>query len=140
MSGSGERYVLDSYAVVAWLQGEPKSQVVVNLLEQASSGGTELFISVVNLGEVLYMTERKRSLPDAHLALATIDCLPIKQEDATRELALLAAHYKANHRMSFADAFAVALAERRRAKLVTGDPEMRNQKAVELVWIGPGDG
>lgn len=137
MSNQRERYVLDSFAILAWLQGEPGSEIVVNLLEQAQEKKVELFMTVVNLGEVVYMTERKRSLPDAHLALATVDSLPIIQEEATRELALAAAHCKARHRMSYADAFAVALAQMRQAELVTGDPEMRHQNEVELVWIGP---
>lgn len=139
MSGQIEQYVLDSFAVLAWLQGEPGSEVVVNLLERAQNSEAQLAITVVNLGEVVYMTERKRALSDAHLALATVDSLPIKQEDATRELALQAAHYKARYRMSYADAFAVALAQKRRAKLVTGDPKMRGQHEVELVWIGPAE-
>lgn len=136
MSEVLERYVLDSFAILAWLQGEPGTEVVVKLLERAQAGGVELAMTVVNLGEVVYMTERKRSLRDAHLALATVDSLPIKQDDVTRELALQAAHYKARYRMPFADAFAVACAKRRQAKLVTGDPELRNQHDVELVWVG----
>lgn len=130
-------YVLDSYAVLAWLQGEPGAGKVTDLLRRASQGGVRLALCTVNLGEVLYIIEREESLPAAQLALATIDGLPVQQHDATREIVLQAAHAKARYRMSYADCFALALAKHLKADVITGDPEFHTQNEVELLWIGP---
>jgi len=133
---SGTPYVLDSYAVLAWLQGEPGGAVVADFLRRAKRGDLSLSICVVNLGEVLYIVEREDSVQAAQLALATIDALPLKQVNAARELTFFAAHFKTRYRMSYADCFGMALAKMTRAALVTGDPEFRTQDEVELVWIG----
>ncbi len=130
------RYVLDSYAILAWLQGEAGGAIVVDLFERARHGDTLLSMCVVNLGEVLYIIEREESVQAAQIALATIDGLPVRQVNASREVTLQAAHYKAAYRMSCADCFALALARQLGAALVTGDPELRAQDEVELLWIG----
>lgn len=48
-----------------------------------------------------------------------------------------AAHIKAHHPISYADAFAVALAVRESAIVLTGDPEFEAVKTlVEVEWLG----
>jgi predicted nucleic acid-binding protein len=56
------RFVLDAWALVALLQGEePAASDVRDLLQQAQSNDTiQLFVSVVNLGEVYYIISRAR--------------------------------------------------------------------------------
>ncbi len=129
-------HVLDSFAVLAWLQGEPKGAAVTDLLKRARHGEIALSICVINLGEVLYIVEREDSIQAAQRTLATIDCLPLRQVSAERDLTLLAAHLKAVYRMSYADCFCLALAKAANAILVTGDPEFRTQTEVDLFWIG----
>ncbi|MGE5591901.1 MAG: type II toxin-antitoxin system VapC family toxin [Bacillota bacterium] len=136
---SDNRYVLDSYAIVAWLQGEQGGETVSRLLTQAGNDEAELFVSLVNLGEVLYILEREDSLHAAQEALALLDSLPLRQEQADRALSLQAAHCKARYRMSYADCFAFSLAKKYGAVLVTGDPEFRQQSEVKLLWVGPSD-
>ncbi|MCL5046395.1 MAG: type II toxin-antitoxin system VapC family toxin [Actinobacteria bacterium] len=136
---STEQYVLDSWAILAWLENEPSGTIVSNLLRRAAHDEITIWMTVINIGEVLYITEREKSLSDAQTALAIIDSLPIKQVEASRRLMLQAAHYKARHRMSYADCFALALAKQLQAPLVTGDPELRDQKEVRVLWIGPNE-
>ena len=137
MKGKGKPwYVLDSHAVLAWLEGEPGGVVLSGLLERAKFGDVLLSMCVVNLGEALYIIEREESVQAVLMALATIDDLPVRQVNASRELTLQAAHYKALYRMSYADCFAMALARQLGALLVTGDPELRGQHEVELLWTG----
>ena len=58
--------------------------------------------------------------------------------EADRKLALAAAHVKAHHAISYADAFAVALAQSRQATLLTGDPEFRKvENLVAIDWLPP---
>ena len=49
------RFVLDAWAVLALLQKEePAASRVKRLLEDAQESNIELFISIINLGEVIY--------------------------------------------------------------------------------------
>ncbi len=123
-----EKFVLDSHALLAYLEDEPGREKVEELLNLASKEEVELLLSVINLGEVLYITERERGLSKAHEVLARIEELPIAIIEVNRKLALEAAHYKALHPIAYADCFALALARLRGATLVTGDPEFEQIK------------
>ncbi len=51
-------------------------------------------------------------------------------------LAQAAATFKSRHKLSYADAFAAALAKQNRAHLVTGDREFRSLGSeVNTVWL-----
>jgi ribonuclease VapC len=133
-----KRYVLDSYALIAYLEDEAGGKEVKQLLEQAVKGVCELFMSVINLGEVIYIVERERGLPQAQKTLARIDELPISIVDADRYVTLAAAHIKAQYPIAYADCFAAALAQLRKAALVTGDPEFKGIEAnslIPFVWL-----
>lgn len=106
------------------------------LIEQAIKGEVTLLMSQINLGEVIYHTERKHGVRQAQETLVEIEALPIQMIEATRRRVLDAAHLKANHRISYADAFAVALAQEHEAALVTGDPEFRALgQIIEVQWL-----
>ena len=56
--------------------------------------------------------------------------------DAGTKRVLAAADIKAQHRVSYADAFAAATAEELTATLVTGDPEMKEvESRVPVLWL-----
>jgi predicted nucleic acid-binding protein len=134
----GQRFVLDSHALMAFLEGEASGENVEALLEQALDNGCVLYMSVVNLGEVIYITERERGLAKAQQVLARIDELPIKVIDADRRCALAAAHIKAHWPIAYADCYAAALCQVTDAVLVTGDPEfvpLEAAGAVKVNWI-----
>ena len=133
-----KRCVLDSYALIAYFEGEAGSEQVKKLLEQAVTGECQLFMSVVNLGEVLYIVERERGLPQAQRTLARIDELPISIIDADRHLTLAAAHIKAQCPIAYADCFAAALAQTKEAALITGDPEFKRAEIdamLPILWL-----
>lgn len=130
------RFVLDSFALLAHFEDERDGPVVRGLLEQALRGEAMVHMSVINLGEVVYITERERGLPMAERLIAAVDSLPIQIFDADRRLTLAAAHLKARFRVSYAGAFALALAVETRSALVTGDPEFRAVgELVPFVWL-----
>jgi predicted nucleic acid-binding protein len=130
-----ERFVLDSYALLAFLEGEKGQKEVERLLKQASGGHCQLLMSVINLGEVLYIIERERGLPKTHEVLARVDELPIQIVDADRPHTLAAAHIKAQVPVAYADCFAAALARLESATIVTGDPEFRQLESASVVPI-----
>jgi predicted nucleic acid-binding protein len=128
--------VLDSYALLAYLGGEPGRYRIREALAAAKDGKCRLLLCTINLGEVLYMTERRRGFEAAQNVQALIESLPIEILDATRKLVLNAAHIKANHPISYADAFVVALAQGERGTILTGDPEYRAvEEIVEVEWL-----
>ena len=129
-------YVLDSFAVLAYLGDEPGAEAVRAVIGHGRAGAGSVFMSTINLGECLYIIERERGLKATHRAIAAIDQLPVEVVAADRERAFAAAHIKAHHRMSFADAFAVALAQEKGAAVVTGDPEFGQVESLVAVhWL-----
>lgn len=129
-------YVLDSYALLAYFADEKGRVPVEKVLTDALNDEVLIKMTVINLGEVIYITERKRGLPDAQLALSRIKELPIKLIDIGEELALVAAHIKAEHSIAYADCFAAALSRLQKAVLLTGDPEFKKlEKDIEIYWL-----
>jgi predicted nucleic acid-binding protein len=129
-------YVLDSFALLAYLQDEPVAARMEKLLENAEKGKCRLFLSIINLGELLYVIERRGGVAKAQDALALIRQLPIDVVPADEQMVFAAAHIKANHTLSYADAFVVALAIQENASILTGDPEFQTVKNLATVeWL-----
>jgi predicted nucleic acid-binding protein len=90
----------------------------------------------VNAGEVAYIVERRWGAERLYAALAVIEATALEIVSVERELALMAAHIKAEHAIAYADTFAAALAQRCAAKLVTGDPEFKLLEGVlDIRWL-----
>lgn len=129
-------FVLDSYALMAYFGDEPGRERIEQVLEYANDGHCSLLLCMINFGEVLYMTERHRGLVKAQKVQSLIESLPIDLVDASRNLVLDAAHIKANHALSYADAFVVALAQREDAVVLTGDPEFQAvEELINIEWL-----
>ena len=118
-------YLLDSFALLAYLNNEPGGGRVLEVLGLAKSHKCRLVMSLINFGEVLYITERTRGLPAAQTVQALVESLPLELLGTSRDLIWDAAHIKASHVLSYADAFAVASAMLENAIILTGDPEYR---------------
>jgi predicted nucleic acid-binding protein len=129
-------YVLDTWAIMAYLEDEPAALAVETLIVEAHEDGVPLLMSVVNVAEVWYAFARRASPPQAHESLAELRLLGIEFRAADLDLALEAASFKARYRMSLADCFAAALANHNQAELVTGDQEFRQvEREVKLSWL-----
>ena len=127
---------LDSFAVLAYLQAEKGAQQVKELLHQAANGQLSVQMTVINLGEVYYITSRVYGQERAEEVLAMLKHLPIKLVVADEELTLEVSRIKAKHPLSYADAFAVALAQRHGASVVTGDPEFSCvENLISVKWL-----
>ena len=119
------RYLLDSWALLAWLyEEEPASNRIEQLLHDAVELRVQLMLSVINMGEVYYIFGRARGDASADQLIAHLKKLPIQILPVDESKVLMAGHYKMNHAISYADAFAVAEAKERNAILLTGDPEL----------------
>lgn len=129
-------YVLDSFALLALLGNEPGAARVEELLLQAQAGQARVAMSVVNLGEVAYIVERRWGVAQLRSMLAYLYATPLQFHDVNQNRALAAAHLKAAYPLSYADAFAAALAQELGVTLVTGDPEFRPLALlISIEWL-----
>jgi len=129
-------YVLDSYALLAHFEDEEGGAEVRKILKAAQAGKTKLFLSVINFGEIYYNTFRERGQGKAEEVRFITEQLPIAVVLADADITMEAARLKGAHAVAYADCFAAALAMRKKAKVVTGDPEFKKfGAAVSVAWI-----
>jgi uncharacterized protein len=128
--------VLDSWAIMSYLQGERSAERVADIIADAHEDNVPLLMSAVNAGEVWYIIARRASEADADNSIRELKQLGIKLVDADWDLAHEAGRFKAKHKMSFADCFAAALAKQRKAHLITGDQEFKQVEGdVIISWL-----
>lgn len=130
--------ILDSFAILAYLNGETGLDRVVEVLRQADKGEIRVLLCTINFGEILYIVERQRGLTSAQRTQALLENLPIIEVLPDRALIFDAAHLKSHYPISYADAFVVALALREDAVILTGDPEFQAvMDQVRIEWLRP---
>jgi predicted nucleic acid-binding protein len=131
--------VLDSWALIAFFEDEAAAEEVEKLLVKAEAGTHKLLLCVVSWGEIYYNTMRKVSQEAAEQKAKEIAGLTIEivgVDEKNMELVRQAAIYKATRKLSYADAFAAALAKIRNAELVTGDPEFKEVEGeIKVGWL-----
>lgn len=119
MEGVAATHCLDACAVIAYLRQEPGAEVLKALIELPT---TFLAMHVCNLGEVYYDFFREDGLTAAQTAWTHTLALPLElRREADDAFIQRVGIMKVEERVSFADAFALALAERLSIPLVTTD-------------------
>ena len=130
------RRLLDSYAILAFLNDEPGADRVAELLSEATRAAEGLLVNEINVGEVYYIVAKARSEAAAEQVLLHLDRLPLEVVPNELHDVLDAARLKARFPLSYADAFALSTAIRFGARLVTGDPEFEAaEHLVDVDWI-----
>lgn len=128
--------VLDSYALISYLNKEQGYDKVAEIFEKCVDEDEYSLMCVVNFGEVYYHALRVGGEQKAKLVLEIVKALPIEIVEANINLTLQAAEYKAYNKMSYADAYAAALAKLRKASLITGDAEFKALEAeIKISWL-----
>jgi ribonuclease VapC len=128
--------VLDAYSLIAYLEGEKGTDTMIEIFKSARDSGKNLLLSVVNWGEVYYITLREEGQKRADETSHLISTLPIEIVPVDLEITKKAAEYKATKKMSYADCFAAALAKLCKAELVTGDEDFKQvESEVKILWI-----
>ena len=98
--------LLDSYALLAYLNKKPGFKTVKNLLISARESHDFLLMNEINIGETYYTLYRKRG------------------------------RIKAEYPIAFPDCFAAVTAKRENAIIITGDPEFKKvEHFIEVEWI-----
>lgn len=131
--------VLDAWAILSWLKGEyPAANRVREVFLSAERGKTELFVCMINLGEVYYRVFKLLGEKKADAILNDIKLVPIKIISATDDLVIKSASLKAKFSISYADAFAMAAALGKGAVLLTGDndfEEIAEKGMLKIEWL-----
>ena len=125
-----ETLVLDTSACFAFLEDEAGADVVESFLVEAKEGRRVIHLSFATLTEVEYITTQERSASDAAAVLAKMKAWPIQWLHSDEALCGEAAKLKAAHKVSFADAFVAATAQRLGATLVHKDPDFDALKGI----------
>lgn len=111
--------VLDSWAVLRYLEDDPRGAAEVDALLSRERP----VMSWINLGEVFYVVRRASDEEAAARAIRDLRDV-ITAETPNERRVLDAARIKSDHSMAYADAFAAATAQAHDAELWTGDPEL----------------
>ena len=134
-----DSFVIDSYALIGYLENESFSNQIEEILEKAKKGHSRLYLHVIHLGEVYYITLREQGQDLADLAFSRIKAFPVNLvQHIDDKLLLMAATLKANYPISYADSFAAALAKINKCPLLTGDPEFKileKQGIITIEWL-----
>ena len=128
-------YVLDANAVLRYLRGsgEDGSERVRSVVRDAEQGVTRLSVSVINLGEVLYIlmktVDEARALQMIRELRQVISVVSADVERTTQ-----AAILKYRYKLGYADSFAAVLAMEYDATLVSADPSFE-KLGKKLKWM-----
>jgi predicted nucleic acid-binding protein len=130
-----KEYVLDANVVLRYFgvsEGEGANKVRA-LFEQGERGQARLWMSVVNLGEVLYILLRHVGETRARQYVRVLQHVATMVE-ADAAQALAAAEMKHKYKLGYADSFAATLAVTLKATLVSADPAFE-KLGKTLKWV-----
>lgn len=116
-------YVLDTSALLAYIEDEEGATEVEALLQRAVDGEVSLFISVVSCIEVFYISWQEQGKEVAIERLKLMDDLMVIQEPVDNRLTPVIGEIKATNTLSLADCCIAGLAKVKQAILVHKDPE-----------------
>jgi predicted nucleic acid-binding protein len=130
--------LLDSFAMLAFLNGKAGCGRVREALAEARETSVDLLMNDLNVGETYYILSRKRGTDKADYFLETIlPGLPIRRLPNDFDQVIAAARLKAVHPLSYADCFAVATARQEGSTILTGNPEFKSvEHLVSIEWLG----
>ena len=127
MPGAPDAWVLDTSALLCLKADEPGASGVDEVLREGGRHG-KVFVSFMSLMEYYYIRQQTFGEVEARKGYLELKQLPIIVVESDEELGLMAAGIKATWRLSVADAWVAATAERLGAVLVHKDPEFEPLK------------
>ena len=131
-----KRYVLDSFALIAFFENEAAADKVAGILRNINGNKARGFMSVINWGEIYYNTMREAGIYEAEKVIEQFSKHSIRLVDADRDLTYRAAKLKAKYHIAYADCFAAALSSKLKAAVVTGDPEFEKlSNEINIYWL-----
>ena len=128
--------LFDSFALLRFFYQEPGAERVRELLKEASGNEVPCLISAINVGELIYIVQRRSGEQAKLQMLVKLKSLGLTILPCPNQLVFRAAELKARFAMSYADTFAVVSAIDHGATIVTGDAEFKQvEHLVKIIWI-----
>jgi PIN domain nuclease of toxin-antitoxin system len=131
-------YILDSSALIAFLNGESGANIVQNLLDDPNA---VCYAHAVNICEVYYGFFREKDQTTAEVVVNDLISIGLQiREDMDQAFWQAVGHYKVVlRRVALADCFCLALAQRIGGDLVTADHHefdpVDQQKIHPIIFI-----
>ncbi len=135
MPGKSRAWVLDTSALFCLKQNEPGAATVERILREEGPGG-RVYISFMTLMEYFYILQQEAGESEARRGYLELKQLPLVIVESDEPLSISAAGIKAAARLSVADSWIAATAQRLEAELVHKDPEFESLKdRIELATL-----
>jgi len=115
--------ILDTSAILTYIEDEDGSDYVENLLIDAEKGIVDIYVSFISLTEVFYITLREKDEPLAVERIKLMQSLAVKIQESDEMVNIRAGKLKARNSISLADAYIAALCQIHNGILVHKDPE-----------------
>jgi len=129
-------YIIDSFAVLKLIKKEEDYQKIAKIIQKANQNEVKLLISSINFGEVLYRLAQLKGQEYFEKIEQIIRALPIKIMEVETEDVISSAKLKSRGGISYADCFAITLAQKTGGTILTGDKEFEKfENEVKIEWI-----
>lgn len=130
-SQTSTKIVLDSFALIEYLEGSVRGKRVKDLIEN----NKDVFINIISIAEVVSVLKRKGFYSDDLISsIAMFAKIYQGDFDFYRESGLLHALIKQSIRdFGLADTIVLLTARKLNAKIVTGDPHFKTFKEAILI-------
>ena len=129
-------YVLDASAMVILIENRSGASRIGQLVKEADRLNVPLLASVVNWGEVFYLSWKRGGEETARKALNYLSLLPINVLPVDSAQALKAAELRALHHVPYVDCLAAALSSIHQATLVTSDQDFKKLgRNFPILWL-----
>lgn len=129
---------MDASAILRLLDKEAGWERVAEILESHWNGTCRVEISAIQWGEIAGKVRKRAGVSEEGRALAMLSEFQFRIIDATADRAVRAAELKLEHRIGYADAFALELAiESRDRTLVTADYDFKAAETLARIEFLP---
>ena len=133
-------FVFDACALISYINDEPGSDVINDLLKKAADGEIEIHVNIINLIEVHYANIRSLGAVKASVILENILAAPIQVVSVVSEQVFQqAARLKASYKCSLADAIGLATAIEMSGQFVSSDHHeldaIARTEPISIFWF-----
>lgn len=130
MKEDREIYILDTSALLTYIEDEDGSDYVENLLIKAEKGDVLIYIAFISLTEVFYITTQEKDEAEAWRRIKLIQSLAVRIVESDENLNLMAGKLKATNTISLADAYISAVCQEYAGILVHKDPHFEKMSPL----------
>ena len=129
--------VFDAFPFLVLVRRQNGWQIVQDTVDNAADHNERHLVSLINLGEAYYMLLREEGEEIAERFLAGVMASAFEIVIPSFEQMKRAGHFKARGGLSYADAYAAALAEEHHVPILTGDPEFKDveKHGIDIDWL-----